>query len=138
MGIYLAADYNNGNISCSRLSFLFSVSGSLPKEVSLDKDGSESVSGSINEGNDEETEIASFTDDDDEDDLSSHSSPTVSSSVFYSSRESHSQHEKIGLESANGGIGRLGLSLPSDGTSVGVNFVAERKRPEKKIKKICE
>ncbi|KAG4120931.1 hypothetical protein ERO13_D11G173750v2 [Gossypium hirsutum] len=124
MGIYLAADYH----SCSLCH--------LPKEVSLDKDGSESVSGSINEGNDEETEIASFTD---EDDLSSHSSPTVSSSVFYSSRESHSQHEKIGLESANGGIRRLGLSLPSDGTSVGVNFVAERKRrTEKKIKKFCE
>ncbi|TYH44391.1 hypothetical protein ES332_D11G191000v1 [Gossypium tomentosum] len=83
MGIYLAADYH----SCSLCH--------LPKEVSLDKDGSESVSGSINEGNDEETEIASFTDDDDEDDLSSHSSPTVSSSVFYSSRESHSQHEKV-------------------------------------------
>ncbi|TYI98036.1 hypothetical protein E1A91_D01G184200v1 [Gossypium mustelinum] len=93
-----------------------SSKGSLPKEVSLEKDGSESVSGSINEGNDEETEIASFTDDGD-DGLSSHSSRTVSSSVFDSSRESHSQHEKIGLESANGGIGRLGLSLPSDGTS---------------------
>ncbi|KAF2292867.1 hypothetical protein GH714_029517 [Hevea brasiliensis] len=37
---------------------------SSSKEVSLDKDGSESVSEVTNEGNDEESEIASFTDDD--------------------------------------------------------------------------
>ena len=69
-----------------------STKGSLSKEVSLDKDGSESVSESINEGKDEETEIVSFTDDDD---LSSHSFQTISSSVFDLSRELHSQHDKV-------------------------------------------
>ncbi|XWS69208.1 hypothetical protein CRYUN_Cryun04dG0159800 [Craigia yunnanensis] len=101
-----------------------STKDSLSKEVSIDKDGSESVSESINEGNDEESEIASFTYDDD---LSSHSSQTISSSVFNPSRESHSQHDKDGSESANGGIGRLGLTLPSGGTRAnsGVSPVAE-------------
>ncbi|XVE92176.1 hypothetical protein REPUB_Repub01dG0074700 [Reevesia pubescens] len=102
-----------------------STKGSSSKEVSLDKDGSESVSESINEGNDEETEVASFTDDDD--DLSSHSSQTISSSVFDPSRESHSQHDKNGSESANGGIGRFGLTPPSGGTRAnsGVSPVVE-------------
>ncbi|XVF43756.1 hypothetical protein PTKIN_Ptkin02bG0065700 [Pterospermum kingtungense] len=91
-----------------------STKSSLSKEVSPDKDGSESVSESINEGNDEESEFASFTDDDD-DDLSSHSSQTVSSSVIDPSRESYSQHDKNRSEAANGGMGRLGLTLPSGG-----------------------
>ncbi|XVF02736.1 hypothetical protein REPUB_Repub04eG0199700 [Reevesia pubescens] len=101
-----------------------STKGSLSKEVSLDKDGSESVSESINEGNDEETEIASFTDDDD---LSSHSSQTISSFVFDPSRESHNQHDKNGSESANGGIGRLEPTPPSGGTCAnsGVSSVVE-------------
>ncbi|XP_022776286.1 uncharacterized protein LOC111317981 [Durio zibethinus] len=101
-----------------------SMKGSLSKEVSLDKDGSESVSESINEGNDEETEIASFTDDDD---ISSHSSQTISSSIFDPSKESHSQHDKKQSESANGGRGRLGLTLSSGGTSanLGVSPVVE-------------
>ncbi|XVE74808.1 hypothetical protein DITRI_Ditri12bG0048100 [Diplodiscus trichospermus] len=90
-----------------------STKGSLSKEVSLEKDGSESVPELINEGNDEESEIASFTDDDD---LSSHSSLTISSSVLDPSRETHFQHDKNGSESANAGAGRLGLSLPSGGT----------------------
>ncbi|OMP00224.1 hypothetical protein COLO4_12824 [Corchorus olitorius] len=102
-----------------------STKGSLSKEASLDKDGSESVSESINEANDEESEIASFTDDDD--DLSSHSSQTISSSVFDPSRESHSQHDKNGSESANGGTGRLGPTLRSGGTheNSGVSSVVE-------------
>lgn len=67
----------------------------LSKEVSLDKDGSECVSEFINEGNDEEIEFASFTDDD-VDDLSSQSSHiTSSSSVLDHSRESHIQHDKV-------------------------------------------
>ncbi|GMJ09679.1 hypothetical protein HRI_004637100 [Hibiscus trionum] len=91
-----------------------STKGSLSKEASLDKDGSESVSESINEGNDEETEIAYFTDDDD--DLSSRSSQTISSSVFDQSRESHIQHDEKGSESATGGTEILGVPLPSGGT----------------------
>ncbi|KAF2286517.1 hypothetical protein GH714_017486 [Hevea brasiliensis] len=51
---------------------------SLSQEVSLDNDGSESFSEVTNEGNDEESEIASFTDDDIDDNFSSHSSRTVS------------------------------------------------------------
>ncbi|XP_039059916.1 uncharacterized protein LOC120203812 [Hibiscus syriacus] len=87
----------------------------LSKEVSLDKDGSESVSESINEGHDKETEIAYFTDEDD-DDLSSRSSQTISS-VFDHSRESHIQHDVNGSESATGGIESLGFILPFGGTS---------------------
>ncbi|XP_022735167.1 uncharacterized protein LOC111288514 [Durio zibethinus] len=75
-----------------------SPKGSLSKEVSLDKDGGESVSDSINEAKDEETEIPSFTADDD---LFSYSFQTISSSVFDPPRESHSQHDKNGSESAN-------------------------------------
>ncbi|KAK8522578.1 hypothetical protein V6N13_115541 [Hibiscus sabdariffa] len=84
--------------------------GSFPKELSLDKDGSDYVYKSINE----ETEISSLTDDDD---LSSHSSQTVASSVFDPPRESHSQHDKIGSEPMDGGIARPGPALLSDGTS---------------------
>ncbi|GMI70833.1 hypothetical protein HRI_000752600 [Hibiscus trionum] len=83
---------------------------SLPKELSLDKDGSDTVSESINE----ETEIASLTDDDD--DLSPHSSQTGSSSAFDPSRESHNRHDRIGSELVNGRIARPGLALHSDGT----------------------
>ncbi|XP_072980290.1 uncharacterized protein [Typha angustifolia] len=54
---------------------------SLHKEVSMDKDGKESVSVLMNEEYAEEAEIASFTDDDDEDESShsslSNSSPTI-------------------------------------------------------------
>ncbi|KAK8582939.1 hypothetical protein V6N13_069705 [Hibiscus sabdariffa] len=94
---------------------------SLPKELSLDKDGSDSVSESINE----ETEIASLTDEDDG--LSSHSSQTVSSSVFDPSGESHNQHNKTGSEPVNSGIARPGLALPSDGTGAksGVSSLVE-------------
>ncbi|KAF5449381.1 hypothetical protein F2P56_029832, partial [Juglans regia] len=53
--------------------------GSLLKEVSLDK--SESYSELTNEGNAEETEMASFTDDDN-DDLSPHLSQTITSFAF--------------------------------------------------------
>lgn len=51
---------------------------SLSKELSLDKDGRESVSALMNEEYAEEAEIASFTDDD----ISSHSSLNISSSTF--------------------------------------------------------
>jgi hypothetical protein len=61
--------------------------------VSLDKDGSETVSEVTNEGNDDEVEIASFTDDDD--DGSSHSSLPVSSSELESRRGSPGQSDKV-------------------------------------------
>ncbi|KAF2325756.1 hypothetical protein GH714_035798 [Hevea brasiliensis] len=67
---------------------------SSSKEVSLDKDGSESVSEVTNEGNDEESEIASFTDDDVDDHISSHSSRTISSFAFESGKGSPAQDEK--------------------------------------------
>ncbi|KAE8667219.1 putative GDP-mannose transporter [Hibiscus syriacus] len=97
-----------------------SARGSLPKGPSLDKDGSDSVSESIYE----EAEIASLTDDDN---LSSHSSQTVSSSVFDPSGGSRNQHDKIGSEPVNGGIARPGLAFPSDGTSAysGVSTLGE-------------
>lgn len=53
---------------------------SLSKEVSLDK--SKSYSQLTNDGNDEDAEIAAFTDDDDDDDLSSNSSQHITSSAF--------------------------------------------------------
>ncbi|KAE8698916.1 Thioredoxin O2, putative isoform 1 [Hibiscus syriacus] len=83
--------------------------GSSPKELSFDKDGSSSVSESINV----ETESAPLTDDD----LSSQSYRTVASSVSDPPRESHGQHDKIGSEPVDGGITRPGHALPSDGTS---------------------
>nr|XP_023903191.1 uncharacterized protein LOC112015061 [Quercus suber]POE46687.1 hypothetical protein CFP56_65725 [Quercus suber] len=58
-----------------------SSKGSLSKEVSLDKDRSESFLQLANEGEDEEAEIASFTDEED-DDVSSHSSRTITSSAL--------------------------------------------------------
>jgi hypothetical protein len=64
--------------------------------VSLDKDGSETVSEVTNEGNDDEVEIASFTDDDDDDnDGSSHSSLPVTSSALESRRGSPGQSDKV-------------------------------------------
>lgn len=71
-----------------------SPKGSLSKEVSLDK--SESFSGLASEGNDEEAEIASFTDDDDNDeDFSSHSSQTIASSAFETTGCSPPQREQV-------------------------------------------
>ncbi|KAJ6318847.1 hypothetical protein OIU76_014242 [Salix suchowensis] len=67
---------------------------SLSKEVSLDKDESETVSEVANEGNDNEIEIASFTDDDD-DNVSPHSSLTVSSSALESIGGSPGQSDKL-------------------------------------------
>ncbi|KDP26777.1 hypothetical protein JCGZ_17935 [Jatropha curcas] len=83
----------------------FDVDKSLSKEVSLD--GSESVSEVTNEGNDEETEIASFTDDDVDDNVSSHSSRTVSSLALGSSRGSPGQDEKHLQGSTNGDTSRV-------------------------------
>ncbi|XP_065873857.1 uncharacterized protein [Euphorbia lathyris] len=87
---------------------------SLSKEVSLDKDGSESVSEVTNE-NDDENEIASFTDDDIDDNVSSHSSKTVSSYALESTRGSPGQDEKILPVSANSEIKRVNgdPTLPS-------------------------
>ncbi|KAF8390615.1 hypothetical protein HHK36_025142 [Tetracentron sinense] len=62
----------------------------LSKETSLDKDGRESVSALINGEYAEESEIASFTDDD----VSSHSSLTISSSVFEASAGSPPQNDE--------------------------------------------
>ncbi|XP_061986604.1 uncharacterized protein LOC133705425 isoform X2 [Populus nigra] len=76
----------------------------LSKEVSLDKDGSETVSEVANEGNDNEVEIASFTDDDD---VSSHSSLTVSSSALESIGGSPGQSHKKGSRTANSGTRRI-------------------------------
>nr|XP_034920295.1 uncharacterized protein LOC118053218 isoform X1 [Populus alba]XP_034920303.1 uncharacterized protein LOC118053218 isoform X1 [Populus alba]XP_034920309.1 uncharacterized protein LOC118053218 isoform X1 [Populus alba] len=76
----------------------------LSKEVSLDKDGSETVSEVANEGNDNEIEIASFTDDDD---VSSHSSLTVSSSALESIGGSPGQSRKKGSRTANSGTRRI-------------------------------
>ncbi|KAE8707283.1 Thioredoxin O2, putative isoform 1 [Hibiscus syriacus] len=111
---------------CEKDSPSSSTKGGLSKEVSLDKDGSESVSESINEGNDKETEIAYFTDEDD-DDLSSRSSQTISSSVFDHSRESHIQHDENGSESTTGGIESLGVTIPSSGacTNSGITPAVE-------------
>lgn len=59
-----------------------SPKGSLSKEASLDNDGSETVSEAMLDGNDEEAEIASFTDDDVANDVSSHSPHIINSSAF--------------------------------------------------------
>ncbi|KAJ6898412.1 hypothetical protein NC652_025048 [Populus alba x Populus x berolinensis] len=79
---------------------------SLSKQVSLDKDGSETVSEVTNEGNDDEVEIASFTDDDD-DGGSSHSSLPVSSSALESRRGSTGQSDKKGSGTENFGTRRI-------------------------------
>lgn len=73
------------------------LNSSLLKEVSLDKDGSETFSELTNEGNDEECEIASFTDDE-VDDVSSHSSRTISSSTFEITGGSPAQNYKVGTD----------------------------------------
>lgn len=67
---------------CENNSSSSSPKDNLSKEVSLDKDGNETVSESMIERNDEEVEIESFTDDDDDDGVSSHSSRTINSSTF--------------------------------------------------------
>ncbi|GFZ21159.1 hypothetical protein Acr_29g0003210 [Actinidia rufa] len=68
-----------------------SPNGSLSKEASLEKDGGEFVSKLVNDVNDDESEIASFTDDD----VSSHSSQTVSSSSFVANKSSVSQNKEV-------------------------------------------
>lgn len=68
--------------------------------MSLDNDGShgtESVSGSMNEVDDE---IASFTDDDG-DDVSSHSSRTVTSSAFETTVSSSPSGDKVCGDNVN-------------------------------------
>ncbi|KAG6651286.1 uncharacterized protein LOC122313593 isoform X1 [Carya illinoinensis] len=70
---------------------------SLSKEVSLEK--SKSYSQLTNDGNDEETEIAAFTDDDD-DDLSSHSSQHITSSTFETGGYSPQRRDQSKSESA--------------------------------------
>lgn len=67
-----------------------SPNGSLSKEASLDKHR-ELVSNLMKEVNDDELEIASFTDDDG----SSHSSRTTSSSAFEANKGSLSQNKEV-------------------------------------------
>lgn len=68
----------------------------LSKETSLDKDGSETVSEVTNEGNDEENEIASFTDDDVNDNVSSNSSQIITPSLVESNKGAQNHHDKKG------------------------------------------
>ncbi|OMP05576.1 hypothetical protein COLO4_08741 [Corchorus olitorius] len=75
--------YKGRNSSSSR--------GSLSKEQSLDRKGSESVSALMDEEYAEEAEVASLTDDD----VSSHSSLTVSSSTLESNGSSLPRNEEI-------------------------------------------
>lgn len=65
----------------------------LSKQVSLEKDGKESVSALMNEEYADEAEIASFTDDD----VSSHSSLTISSSAFESRTDSPAQNDTMNV-----------------------------------------
>lgn len=72
-----------------------SPKSSLVKEVSmLGKNGTGSFSDLMNEGNHEECEIASFTDDDD---ISSHSSLTIPSSTFGTTSGSTARNYKVML-----------------------------------------
>ncbi|KAK3040822.1 hypothetical protein RJ639_029166 [Escallonia herrerae] len=75
---------------------------SISKEVSLDKDGHDSVSESINEQIDDESEIAYFTDDD----VSSHPSRTAASSGFEAVVALPSQNAKdaTAIESSTGRV----------------------------------
>eukprot|EP00268_Persea_americana_P064193 TRINITY_DN841_c0_g1_i1.p1 TRINITY_DN841_c0_g1~~TRINITY_DN841_c0_g1_i1.p1 ORF type:complete len:1154 (-),score=289.59 TRINITY_DN841_c0_g1_i1:304-3765(-) len=66
---------------------------SLSKQVSLEKDGKESVSALMNEEYADEAEIASFTDDD----VSSHSSLTISSSAFEPRTDSPAQNDTMNV-----------------------------------------
>uniref|UniRef100_A0A5B6YXZ7 C2 NT-type domain-containing protein n=1 Tax=Davidia involucrata TaxID=16924 RepID=A0A5B6YXZ7_DAVIN len=101
-----------------------SPKGSLSKDTSLDRDGGESVSELMNE-EDDESEIASFTDDD----VSSHSSRTISSSAFETTKVSPPQNEERGSESAKdrteSDSGEPALPLGVEPTKPVVNSVAE-------------
>lgn len=88
-----------------------STPDSLSKQASLDKDGTESVYGSVN---DEETEIATFTDDDD-DDVSSHSSRATSSSAFEPSGDLPAKDSQVGSQSGNNGIRKVETTQNSTG-----------------------
>ncbi|KAJ7945527.1 EEIG1/EHBP1 N-terminal domain containing protein [Quillaja saponaria] len=81
-------------------SSISSPESSLSKEVSLDKDGNESISELLNSGNNEEAEIASFTDDDDNDGSSSDTSQIITSSDLVISAGSPPQSDKKGSEYA--------------------------------------
>ncbi|KAA8528993.1 hypothetical protein F0562_033519 [Nyssa sinensis] len=102
-----------------------SPQGCLSKEPSLDKDGGESVSEFINEEYDGESEIASFTDDD----VSSHSSRTISSSGFETTKVPPPQNEESGSESAKdrkvSRSGEPALPLSVEPAKSVVNSVAE-------------
>ncbi|KAF9595672.1 hypothetical protein IFM89_002576 [Coptis chinensis] len=78
---------------------------SLSKEVSLDKDGVESVATLMNNEYEEEDEVASFTDDDV---VSQHSSVTVSSSGFEATGSSPPQSEENAFEAVQNSTGRAG------------------------------
>ncbi|XVF57835.1 hypothetical protein PTKIN_Ptkin07bG0014600 [Pterospermum kingtungense] len=68
----------------------------LPKELSLERKGCESVSSLMDGEYAEEAEVASFTDDD----VSSHSSLTVSSSTFESNGSSLPRNEEVEANSS--------------------------------------
>ncbi|KAF5449380.1 hypothetical protein F2P56_029831, partial [Juglans regia] len=85
--------------------------GSLLKEVSLDK--SESYSELTNEGNAEETEMASFTDDDN-DDLSPHLSQTITSFAFEARGWSPPKRNQIKSESAKDSTERVNIGILED------------------------
>ncbi|XP_019176710.1 PREDICTED: uncharacterized protein LOC109172030 [Ipomoea nil] len=74
---------------------------SLSKRTSTEKD-EQSIADSVNGGNDDQSEIASFTDDD----VSSHSSLDVTSSSTEAAKAPPPQHEKDGVESAKNNFGR--------------------------------
>ncbi|XP_041011913.1 uncharacterized protein LOC121255593 isoform X2 [Juglans microcarpa x Juglans regia] len=85
--------------------------GSLSKEVSLDK--SESYSELTNEGNAEETEIASFTDDDN-DDRSPHLSQTITSFASEARGWSPPKRNQIKSESAKDSTERVNIGILED------------------------
>ncbi|XP_039124844.1 uncharacterized protein LOC120261159 [Dioscorea cayenensis subsp. rotundata] len=83
---------------------------SLSKELSLDKDGRESVSALMNEEYAEEAEIASFTDDD----ISSHSSLNISSSTFEANADMPIQNRLGEQQLHENGLKAVEKSPPND------------------------
>ncbi|XP_010248934.1 PREDICTED: uncharacterized protein LOC104591675 isoform X2 [Nelumbo nucifera] len=89
----------------------------LSKVVPRDKDGKDSVSVLMTEEYAEEAETASFTDDD----VSSHSSLTISSSVFEASGSSPAQNKENASEAVRNGAG----------SQDGVSAISLEKVPER-------
>ncbi|KAJ0977002.1 hypothetical protein J5N97_012476 [Dioscorea zingiberensis] len=87
---------------------------SLSKELSLDKDGRESVSALMSEEYAEEAEIASFTDDD----ISSHSSINISSSTIEANADVPIQNNSQEQEENKDSSKTAEKTLPNDGATV--------------------